>query len=185
MKIDRLARPRISADEAIVIAKDCFGVSCHATELAGERDRNFLMSSTSGEKFVLKIGNAADNKSVIDFQNQLLLHLSSAETKWSWPVPQSDRQGQLISQWGNDRGEELKVRLLTFIDGIFLADFLPHSFSLMKEIGQFLGSVTKSLGSFSHPAMDRPLFWDMRNGIYLVKRHLDEIADEARRIQDS
>ncbi len=183
MKIDRLPRPQISVDEAIVIAKDCFGVSCGATELTGERDKNFLISSTSVEKFVLKIGNAADDESVIDFQNQLLLHLSSAETKWSWPVPQSDRYGQLISQWENDSGEELKVRLLTFIDGVFLADFLPHSSSMMEEVGQFLGSVSNSLASFSHPAMDRPLYWDMKNGIELVQSHIPEIVDKKQQDQ--
>ncbi|MEE2877086.1 MAG: aminotransferase class III-fold pyridoxal phosphate-dependent enzyme [Candidatus Neomarinimicrobiota bacterium] len=183
MKINRLPRPGISLADAATAAESYFGITGKVTELAGERDRNFLIEAMFGKKFVLKVGNAADEESVIDFQNRMLLHLSSNSDGWQWPIPQPDMRGQLISDWENDRGENLKIRLLTFVEGIFLADYTPHTSALMKEIGSFLGFVTRSLSSFSHPAMDRPLYWDMKHGVNLVQTHLHEITDEKKKDQ--
>ena len=181
MKIDRSPRPTFSVDDARRATYSVFGIKGLAAELAGERDRNFLITCEGDQKYVLKVCNPADSDEVIDFQNQLLTHLSSSSNQWQWPQPQHDNNGGLMSHVQNSEDEEVRVRLLTFVDGIFLADYRPHSPHLMRHFGRFLGSVTTSLSDFTHSAMDRELFWDMKNGVGLIQEHIHEINDRERK----
>ena len=70
MKIDRHPRPTFSAEDANRAADIVFRIKGKALELAGERDRNFLITNNRNEKYVLKVCNTADSDDVIDFQNQ-------------------------------------------------------------------------------------------------------------------
>ncbi|SUZ60404.1 uncharacterized protein METZ01_LOCUS13258, partial [marine metagenome] len=180
MKIDRHPRPTFSVEDANRAADIVFGIKGEVLELAGERDRNFLITNNRNEKYVLKVCNPADSDDVIDFQNQLLTHLSCNNSQWQWPLPLPDQNGALIGYTHNSDDDEIRVRLLTFVDGIFLADYYPHSPYLMGQLGQFLGKVTRSFSDFTHPAMERKLFWDMKNGIGLIREHIDEINDSKR-----
>ena len=132
MKIDRFPRPTFSVDDARRATYSVFGIKGLAAELAGERDRNFLITCERDQKYVLKVCNPADSDEVIDFQNQLLTHLSSSSNQWQWPQPQHDNNGGLMSHVQNCEDEEVRVRLLTFVDGIFRLSppFTPSDASL-------------------------------------------------------
>ncbi|MFL3050784.1 MAG: phosphotransferase [Candidatus Neomarinimicrobiota bacterium] len=180
MKITRLTRYKVSTNEAVLITKSCYGINGTAIELNGERDRNFLIINPNGNKFILKISNPADSEEIIDFQNKLLFHLASKNGQWKWQKPQVGLNGEFICDYETLDGNQLKVRLLTFLDGILLADFSPHDFSLMHDLGDFIGHISQSLSGFIHPAMHRKLFWDLKNGVELVKTHLKDINDNKR-----
>ena len=180
MKITRLPQHNVSTNEAVLITKICYGINGTAIELNGERDRNFLIINPDGKKFILKISNPADSQEIIDFQNQLLFHLASKITAWKWQKPQAGLNGRFICDYEALNGNQLKVRLLTFLDGIFLSDFTPHDFSLMHDLGDFIGHISQSLSEFTHPAMHRKLFWDLKNGVELTKTNLNEINDNER-----
>ncbi|MBF89931.1 MAG: hypothetical protein CMG75_09845 [Candidatus Marinimicrobia bacterium] len=177
MKINRSPRPKVPINEAITIARTCFGINGKAIELSGERDRNFLIIDNSDQKFLLKVCNPADSIDIIDFQNELLLYVASKNSSWKWQTPQLNLNGEFISNWESLDGNKLKVRLLTYLDGIFLSDFSPQNFFLMRDLGEFIGHVNHSLSDFTHPAMHRKLFWDLKNGVELVKTHLRDIND--------
>ena len=127
MKIDRHPRPTFSVEDANRASDIIFGVKGKVFELAGERDRNFLITNNKNEKYVLKVCNPADSDDVIDFQNKLLTHLSSNNSQWQWPLPLTDKNDDLIAYTHNSDDDEIRIRLLTFVDGIFLADYYPHS----------------------------------------------------------
>lgn len=178
MRIDRQPRPRFSREDARRAVAELFGLEGRVEELPGERDRNFLFRESTGGRFVLKVCNPADSDEDIDFQNQIVARLSSTNSEWEWPEPQPTLDGELIARATNRDGEEVRIRLLSYVDGVSLANYRPHSARLMSRLGRFLGSVTQSLGSFSHTSMNRELFWDMKHGIGLVRTHLDEIENE-------
>ena len=60
--------PTFSAQDAIRLAWDLYGIRGAATPLPSERDQNFLLETESGEHYVLKIANAQIRKlqSVVD-----------------------------------------------------------------------------------------------------------------------
>ncbi len=60
----------------LAIAEKYFGIQASADELPSERDRNFLLSTRDGEKFVLKIANANENRETLEAQNAMMSHLA-------------------------------------------------------------------------------------------------------------
>ena len=43
--------------------------------LPSERDQNFLLLAAAGERFVLKIANAAEERGMLETQNRVMRHL--------------------------------------------------------------------------------------------------------------
>ena len=55
-----LGKPDFTPDEAARLARRYFGLAASARELPSERDQNFLLQMADGERYVLKVANAAD-----------------------------------------------------------------------------------------------------------------------------
>src|SRR3954470_15601845 len=77
--MDLLAHsPRFELEEAAAIADRLYGLrGAIASSLPSERDQNFLVESTNGAKYVLKIANALEEASLLEAQNEVLSYLSS------------------------------------------------------------------------------------------------------------
>ena len=71
--------PPASAEDAVALARDHFGLDAEAKPLTGERDRNFYLRTKDGAEYVLKIVHPGEDPAVTDFQNQALLHLAKAD----------------------------------------------------------------------------------------------------------
>ena len=65
-----------------------------ATPLVSERDRNFLISNNE-EKSILKISNAKEERGVLEFQTEALLHLEQT-TKLNLPKPKKIYTGSIF-----------------------------------------------------------------------------------------
>ncbi len=50
--------PQFTAEDAIQIAHDLFGLNASAIQLPSERDQNFQLTAASGEAYVLKVANS-------------------------------------------------------------------------------------------------------------------------------
>jgi 4-aminobutyrate aminotransferase-like enzyme len=59
-------QPRFAMEEAQALAFQHFGVRGSASEMPSERDQNFLLETSRGEFYVLKIANAAEREAVLD-----------------------------------------------------------------------------------------------------------------------
>ena len=66
--------PRFEVEAAAGIAAEFFGIRATARSLPSERDQNFLLTDSAGEKFVLKIANALESREFLEAQNAALTH---------------------------------------------------------------------------------------------------------------
>ena len=89
--------PRILCDEAQRIARQLYDLKVLASPLPSERDQNFLLQTERGERFVLKVANAEENKDFLDLQNQLVHFLSAGKVNLEFPRIISSTSGQDIS----------------------------------------------------------------------------------------
>ena len=64
--------PRFTSSAAEHIALSNFGIEAQAESLDSERDQNFRLRSVTGTQYVLKIANAEEEPSAIDFENAVL-----------------------------------------------------------------------------------------------------------------
>ena len=70
--------PVPTSEDAESIARDLWGLECRVEPLAGEVDRNFLLTSTSGDRWVLKISREGADEEALDCQIQALRFLESS-----------------------------------------------------------------------------------------------------------
>ena len=79
-------QPEVGGDEAKRAVREHYGLEVTVSPLVSERDRNYLLRTTAGSCYVLKIANAAEDPVVTDFQIQALLHIERAIAEKSLPI---------------------------------------------------------------------------------------------------
>jgi Ser/Thr protein kinase RdoA (MazF antagonist) len=159
--------PTLNLDEAATLAKELYGLSNVQKELPSERDQNFLVANKSGKRFVLKIANSHEQRSLLEAQNAALNHLQQRITFTPHLVPA--RSGESIEQILTESGSHY-VRLVTYIPGKPLANG-EHSLSLLNDFGGKLGKLTQALWDFDHPAFQRNFHWDLANALNVIDRY--------------
>ncbi|MCX6550481.1 MAG: phosphotransferase, partial [Acidobacteria bacterium] len=171
--------PAFSAADAVATASGLYGLDGSAEPLPSERDQNFLLTSSAGDRFVLKISNAAEDPRVIDLQNEALVRLA-ASPGLALPHVRPTRYGTLMGSLRDGQGVAHQVRLLTWIPGVVLAAARPHTPELLKSLGTLLGAVDRSLADFEHEAADRDLKWDPRKAGW-IREYFAYVAAPAER----
>jgi Ser/Thr protein kinase RdoA (MazF antagonist) len=149
---------------AQAIAEKCFGIQASAEELPSERDLNFLLTSRDGEKFVLKIANAREERVTLEAQNAMLRHLEERVEFCPRVVPAlSGEEIEVV-------GDRL-VRVLTYLPGKPLGTVEDRSEALSYDLGKKLGHFSRALVGFDHPGAHRAFHWDLAEGENVLQRY--------------
>jgi 4-aminobutyrate aminotransferase-like enzyme/Ser/Thr protein kinase RdoA (MazF antagonist) len=175
-----VAQP-IAVDEAASLARELYDLDVTATPLPGEYDDNFHLIAADGAQFVLKVMHPARERSFIDLQCQALVHLAKHAEDVVLPRVIPTQRGELQTEITAADGTKRLVWLLTFVPGTVLARVCPHSEELLTSLGRLLATIDSGLLSFSHPAAQRELKWDLSAAGW-IKEHLAEIASPSRRL---
>ena len=153
--------PRFTSSAAEHIALSNFGIEAQAESLDSERDQNFRLRSVTGTQYVLKIANAEEEPSAIDFENAVLEHIRTVAP--NIPVP------RIVASTANEnvvihsfKGVNYLVRCLTWLHGKCMDDVEPTP-GLRKQMGMELATLGRALRGLHHPAACKPLLWDMQN----------------------
>lgn len=167
--------PAIGTEEATRVLREHFGLSGNLEPLSSERDLNYVLTADSGQKFVLKFANSAEDPKVTDFQTSVFRHV--AETTPAFPLPRlvRSRGGKDIVTHEAADGREHLVRVLTWLEGTPLqcAKRAPGS---AATLGRCLAKLGLALESYEHPGSDYALLWDLK-GAASLRTLLDRIGD--------
>jgi Ser/Thr protein kinase RdoA (MazF antagonist) len=156
--------PSLTAAAALELAKSQYGLAGEISALPSERDQNFLISRSQGDKFVLKVANLHDPPELLDFQNQAMRLVRTQVADCRVPQVQCTLEGLEITRVRDARsGSDHCVRVLDWIDGEVLAKSTSRGPALFESIGDGMAKVGAALHGFSHPAMHRVLQWDLRH----------------------
>ena len=91
--------PRFDVAGAAQLARDLYGFESTASPLPSERDQNFLLVTTAGDRFVLKIANATEALEMLDAQNAAMEHLARSRGSLDFcPRILSTTDGQQIAR---------------------------------------------------------------------------------------
>jgi 4-aminobutyrate aminotransferase-like enzyme/Ser/Thr protein kinase RdoA (MazF antagonist) len=169
----RLNSPGFTAENAAAIARKIFGIEATASPLASERDQNFTLETTGGERFVLKIANAAEDRALLDAQNAAMTHVA----RETGLAPRVISVGGTSIFQESTGGATHFVRLLTWIPGAALGDVRRQSSVLVEDIGRRLGEIDRALLQFDHPAAHRRFHWDVAHASAVVAGSAGQIQD--------
>ena len=152
---------KTTTEEASQIAQEYYSISAKASKLDGYIDENFILKTSSGEKFLLKI-SSEENSEHLDFQIEILKHLSTKSLDISLSEVVPNKEGNLLTSIQNNK----TARVLTWLPGRLWATVKPKTESLRNNLGEAAGSLTKALQDFEHPAAHRNLDWDLANSAW-------------------
>ncbi len=178
-------RPAFTVVEAEALVKELYGFEGSARPLPSYSDQNFLIA-TGDRKVVLKISNSSETKQVLDFQQGALKHLQIHAPQLNTPcvVPTVDGStlNLIPARAGTASFQEAQhvVWMVDFLPGRFISDLPSYPPGLLESLGAFMGALDKALASFSHPAMNRNIVWDLQNVLKLTPL-LDHIKDSNKR----
>jgi 4-aminobutyrate aminotransferase-like enzyme/Ser/Thr protein kinase RdoA (MazF antagonist) len=174
-----LRAPALTMDEAAACARTVFGLDAVGSTLPSERDQNFLLRTTSCDRFVLKIANSAEDRALLDAQNAALAHVGRRSTLCARVVPALD--GSFISEIVGASGGRHFVRLLTWLPGEPLGSLASHPAELLEDVGAAVAELDAALDGFDHPAIHRDFYWDLARGISLARESAPLIENPAMR----
>ena len=161
--------PACSLADAAALALRLFGIRVTAHPLPSERDQNVLLRADDGTRYVLKIANAAESRAVLDAEGEVMTHLSATGV-----VPRL-----VHTVHGDDIAEHdgHLVRLITALPGAPLGATPLRTGALYRDLGRVLGTVTRSLVTFDHPAFHRDFHWDLARAATVVQERLYLVRD--------
>jgi 4-aminobutyrate aminotransferase-like enzyme/Ser/Thr protein kinase RdoA (MazF antagonist) len=153
-------------DEAERVAREAFGVTATASPLPGELDRNFRLRRDDGTSLVLKLHAPAADRSALALQDAVLEHLAARTA-----APRL-----LGSTVVSVAGEERVARLLSWLEGRPWAE-VESAPERLEQLGAVVARTDRALIGFEHPAMRRPLRWNLLE----VPAELAKLLDGRRR----
>ena len=109
--------PHLSNADAQQIALLHYELSGDFKRFATEKDDTFRIVTQSGQSYVLKIANPAEEVGEIDLQVALLDHLEERDESIPCPRVIVNKNGKKHFFYTAPNGNERIVRLLTYLDG--------------------------------------------------------------------
>lgn len=156
-----------------------YGLDGTLTPMSGERDRNHLLQSADGARYLLKVSHPAEAPLVADFQTRALLHLAQADP--TLPVQRivATRDGEPSFAADPGDGQPRVVRLFSYLPGLPLPE-APRSARQRASLARVLARLDLALRGFSHPAGSQQLPWDIQHAAD-VRGLLCHVDDPLRR----
>lgn len=148
----------VSAAAAERIAREHYGIEARATALPGELDLNFALD----DRYVLKL---CSPDAALDLQDAALEHLAElnevprlVRTLDGSARVSSKRSHGTVSRHSS---RPAVARVLTWLPGTPWAARGDHGPEALASLGRAVARVDGALATFEHPALDRPLRWNM------------------------
>ena len=157
--------------QATQIVANLFDIKGVATQLPGEIDLNFLIRVSEEEKYVFKVESINRDFANLGLQNAALKHLEKQDILVQLPKVVANKNGETITTFTLANGQQVYLRLLTWVAGRLLAEVNPHSANLLESLGATCGHLCLGLKDFEHAAAHRYFKWDNVNANW-VKDHL-------------
>jgi len=169
-----------TAGDAESIAREIWGLDCRAEPLAGEVDRNFLLVTDNGGRWVLKISRENPDPVELDYQIEALRFLeASAVAQFVQRVlPTAD--GQFLLPYDRGGSGRCWVRILSFLNGAPLVNIHERPPALLEEIGRTLAHLDLALRSFDHQGAHRDHPWNIER-THDLAHFTEKITEPARR----
>ena len=166
--------------QAADIVSNIFNIRGNAQTLPGEIDLNFLITVNPSEKYVLKVESTTRSLVNLQLQNEMLQHLAQKKIPLKIPRLVVNKHGEDITEYTTSTGQNVYLRLLTWVEGRLLAKVNPQNEKLLESLGETCGYLSQNLKHFDHKGAHREFKWDSSNALW-IKDQLDIFPDEEKK----
>lgn len=151
----------LQTSEAERIAREVYGLTTKAESLPGYEDSNFLLRTTGGERRVLKVSPPGVDRQALECQTRALAYLANTPLAGLIPRVFTALDGSTQPKVEHPPDGPRTVRLLSYLDGIPLAQVKNRPADLLRNIGGTLARLDVALRGFHHPGAHNALPWDL------------------------
>jgi 4-aminobutyrate aminotransferase-like enzyme/Ser/Thr protein kinase RdoA (MazF antagonist) len=158
-----LQKPGAEPGEGNILAvlRGAFDVDGRLTRLDGECDLNWRVDA-GHNSYVAKACPEPADDGLFRFQEALLGHIHQLEPGIRVPSVVTTTNGDSTARFAVD-GNNWCLRLFTFVPGRPLRA-MARTPALLRELGRFMGRLSRTMQGFGHPAAHRPGYlWDLDN----------------------
>lgn len=167
--------PAVDDDVVARILRDEYGLVGSLIPLNSERDQNFRLVDGNGEKWVVKIANAAEELETLQLQEALLTHMAASDASVDVPRLRPTMRGTHLASCNAPDGTQHWMRVVRWLDGDTLAA-RGCSPAHLQALGNTLGRLTVALRGFAHRGAIRIFDWDLAHTSHARDRlaHVDD-----------
>src|SRR6266702_702522 len=173
--------PALQQAELRQILRDSYGIDASLTPLAGERDQNFRVEPGDGRRFLLKVSNPIDDRSVIDMQTAALRHIERCDPDLPVVRTLPATAGESWIEVPGPDGRSCPVLLFTFLPGTVVKPAALTSQAIWS-FGETTARCGRALRGFFHPRADYEILWGLKHAPKL-RPLLPHLGDTGRRGQ--
>lgn len=167
--------PSFTIEQVRDIADMLYGLTGKLSPLDSERDQNFHIHTVTGDQFVIKIANSAEDPAITDMQLKALEHIAMVDPKLPVPRVLLSRNGLAFEQIQAESGTKHSIRILSYLQGAYPKDD-PTDLALHRPMGKCLAQLDLDLRGFFHPKANYELLWDLNHSSKL-REYLPHITD--------
>ncbi|MFD2758609.1 aminotransferase class III-fold pyridoxal phosphate-dependent enzyme [Gulosibacter faecalis] len=172
-------RPDIDEAHAQRLLAEHYGLRGATRELGSQQDRNFLVTTEAGDRFVLKVDHPATTEPQLDAQHAAMSALRAAGlvVPEELPTVAGEQRARLALADSNDA----HLRLFEYLDGGTLADSNVFGEFEARLLGEAAGRSVAALARTEHPGFRETAQWDLRRGADVVRSLVVDVIDSRRR----
>jgi 4-aminobutyrate aminotransferase-like enzyme/Ser/Thr protein kinase RdoA (MazF antagonist) len=174
------ARPYLEPEAALSLLERHWGRGGELSSLHGERDLNFRVECSGGERYVLKVHNPADPAEVVAMRSEAIAHIQRVDPLLPVAGPVPDRDGRDAVTVIAADGRPSVVQLFELLPGRHPSreELTPAA---LVHFGAVAARLGRALRGFFHAAARYEIDWDLRHTASLAGK-LDHLTADEREL---
>lgn len=180
MSVTAANRPALAPELAVAHARAVWGLAVDsARALPSDRDQNYLLTGADG-RHVLKVCAFGESPAVMRQQHQALEAVRVQAPELASARSVATRHGEVFASLTVGSRQHL-ARVLTFVEGVPLAEVNPHTDELRHSVGAVVAQVGAAIARVAVDPPSAEFAWDLTRGDATIAARLGHVTDPARR----
>jgi hydroxylysine kinase len=165
--------------DVLLIALGEYGLDGDLERLGSERDDNFVLRTSSEQRYLVKVAHPREDVDVTNLQSSVLCFLEehAPDIRVQRVVRSRDNEVDVVVGAGPLAGRS--VRVTTYLEGGLMRSAAP-SRALRQHVGATAATLDRALSTFRHPATRRHLLWDIQR-VADLRPLIDELSASSER----
>jgi 4-aminobutyrate aminotransferase-like enzyme/Ser/Thr protein kinase RdoA (MazF antagonist) len=164
------------------VLRERYDLSGRLSELGSQQDANFLVTTASGQRYVLKFSNPGISATELTLQHQAMRHVVAVGCTFAVPEVVVGTDGAEL-QPVDIAGTQVLARMVTYLPGRPGIGSRYLAPPVAAGLGRLAAQVAASLSTFHSPAATRRLQWDLQLAATVVEELVHFVKDPVRRRQ--
>jgi Ser/Thr protein kinase RdoA (MazF antagonist) len=126
-------------------------------------DKNYLLSTSNGNKYVVKVSSQKTSVEEVRLENAAMAHIHKKKLSFQTPIVLKNKYDKELLDFNNDGSQIYKFRVVSYIEGDLYCDVDINNPDLHHSLGKLIAEITHAFGDFDNLTANRELLWDLAN----------------------